>query len=62
MKFDVNNIIDNSDELCCSESDLIAVAMDDDFSYKIRERGNKWKNLKNRHSVELSENILILSR
>ena len=30
--------------------------------YKIRERGNKWKNLKNRHSVELSENILILSR
>ena len=30
--------------------------------YKIRERGNKWKNLKNRHNVELSENILILSR
>ena len=30
--------------------------------YKIRGRGNKWKNLKNRHSVELSENILILSR
>ena len=30
--------------------------------YKIRERGHKWKKLKNRHSVELSENILILSR
>lgn len=29
--------------------------------YKIRERGNKWKNLKNRHSIELSENILELS-
>ena len=30
--------------------------------YKIRERGNKWKNLKNRHSIELSENILILRK
>ena len=30
--------------------------------FKIRERGNKWKNLKNRHSVELSENILTLKK
>lgn len=28
--------------------------------YKIRSRGNKWKNLKNRHNIELSENILKL--
>ncbi len=27
---------------------------------KIRERGTKWKSLKNRHSLKLSENILIL--
>lgn len=27
---------------------------------KIRSRGTKWKSLKNRHSLELSENILIL--
>lgn len=30
--------------------------------FKIRERGHKWKNLSNRHNVELSENILVLSR
>lgn len=30
--------------------------------YKIRERGHKWKNLTNRHNVELSENILVLNR
>lgn len=30
--------------------------------YKIRARGNKWKTLKNRHSIELSENILILHK
>ena len=30
--------------------------------YKIRERGHKWKNLANRHNVELSENILVLNR
>ena len=28
--------------------------------HKIRSRGNKWKNLKNRHNISLSENILIL--
>jgi DNA modification methylase len=28
--------------------------------YKIRSRGTKWKSLKNRHSLELSENVLIL--
>lgn len=28
--------------------------------HKIRSRGDKWKNLKNRHSISLSENILIL--
>lgn len=27
---------------------------------KIRSRGTKWKSLKNRHSIELSENVLIL--
>ena len=27
---------------------------------KIRERGTKWTSLKNRHSLKLSENILIL--
>ena len=30
--------------------------------YKIRERGNKWKCLKNRHNIELSENILVLEK
>lgn len=30
--------------------------------YKIRARGNKWKTLKNRHNIELSENILILHK
>ena len=30
--------------------------------YKIRERGHKWKNLANRHNVELTENILVLNR
>lgn len=30
--------------------------------YKIRERGNKWKSLSNRHNVDLSENILVLDR
>jgi len=30
--------------------------------YKIRERGHKWRNLSNRHNIELSENILVLSR
>lgn len=30
--------------------------------YKIRARGHKWKNLTNRHNVELSENILVLYR
>ena len=29
---------------------------------RIRERGHKWKNLSNRHNVELSENILVLNR
>lgn len=28
--------------------------------FKIRSRGTKWKSLKNRHSIELSENVLIL--
>lgn len=28
--------------------------------HKIRTRGTKWKSLKNRHSLELSENVLIL--
>lgn len=28
--------------------------------FKIRTRGTKWKTLKNRHSLELSENVLIL--
>lgn len=28
--------------------------------YKIRTRGTKWKTLKNRHNIELSENILVL--
>lgn len=28
--------------------------------HKIRSRGTKWKSLKNRHSIELSENVLIL--
>lgn len=28
--------------------------------YKIRERGTKWKSLKYRHSIELTENVLIL--
>lgn len=28
--------------------------------YKIRSRGDKWKKLKNRHNIALSENILIL--
>lgn len=30
--------------------------------FKIRDRGHKWKNLSNRHNVELSENVLVLSR
>lgn len=30
--------------------------------YKIRERGHKWTTLSNRHNVELSENILEISR
>lgn len=29
---------------------------------KIRERGHKWKNLSNRHNIELSENILVLNK
>lgn len=29
--------------------------------YKIRTRGTKWKTLSNRHNIELSENILVLS-
>lgn len=29
--------------------------------YKIRSRGTKWKSLKNRHSIELSENVLVLA-
>lgn len=29
--------------------------------FKIRSRGTKWKSLKNRHSIELSENVLVLS-
>ena len=34
-----------------------------DFAiYKIRERGNKWKSLKNRHNIQLSENILVLTK
>ncbi len=28
--------------------------------HKIRSRGTKWKTLKNRHSIELSENVLVL--
>ena len=28
--------------------------------FKIRTRGTKWKSLKNRHSLELSENVLVL--
>jgi DNA modification methylase len=28
--------------------------------YRIRSRGTKWKSLKNRHSIELSENVLVL--
>lgn len=30
--------------------------------YKIRERGNKWKSLTNRHNIDLSESILVLNR
>ena len=30
--------------------------------YKSRERGNKWKGLKNRHNIGLSENILVLNK
>lgn len=30
--------------------------------YKIRDRGHKWKKLKNRHDIELSENILVLNK
>lgn len=40
------------------------IAMSTGFSSykieKIRSRGTKWKSLKNRHSIELSENVLIL--
>jgi hypothetical protein len=28
--------------------------------HKIRSRGTKWKTLKNRHSLELSENVLVI--
>jgi DNA modification methylase len=28
--------------------------------HKIRTRGNKWKNLKHRHSLELTENVLVI--
>lgn len=28
--------------------------------YKIRTRGTKWKSLKYRHNIELSENVLVL--
>jgi hypothetical protein len=30
------------------------------YIHKIRSRGDKWKSLKNRHNIALSENILIL--
>jgi hypothetical protein len=29
---------------------------------KIRDRGHKWKSLSQRHSMELSENVLVLNR
>lgn len=38
-----------------------SVGFNDYEIYKIRSRGTKWKSLKNRHSIELSENVLVLS-
>lgn len=37
-----------------------SVGFNDYQIYKIRSRGTKWKSLKNRHSIELSENVLVL--
>lgn len=37
-----------------------SVGFDNYDIYKIRSRGTKWKSLKNRHSIELSENVLVL--
>lgn len=37
-----------------------SVGFNDYEIYKIRSRGTKWKSLKNRHSIELSENVLVL--
>ncbi|MDR2947930.1 MAG: methyltransferase [Prevotella sp.] len=37
-----------------------SVGFDNFDIYKIRSRGTKWKSLKNRHSIELSENVLVL--
>lgn len=37
-----------------------SVGFDSYRIYKIRTRGTKWKSLKNRHSLELSENVLVL--
>lgn len=38
-----------------------SVGFNDYEIYKIRSRGTKWKSLKNRHSIELSENVLVLA-
>ena len=44
--------------------DLVDIAQSVGFAeysiHKIRSRGDKWKTLKNRHNISLSENILIL--
>ena len=39
-----------------------AIGFGDYEIFKIRERGNKWKSLSNRHNVDLSENLLVLNR
>lgn len=38
----------------------LSVGFNEYAIHKIRSRGNKWKTLKNRHNISLSENILIL--
>ena len=39
----------------------LSAGFDEYAIYKIRSRGTKWKSLSNRHNIELSENILVLS-
>lgn len=38
----------------------VNIGFNDYEIHKIRSRGTKWKSLKNRHSVELTENVLLL--